>query len=130
MGFGFDFLMTLNYAWIIPQDQLMIPYRIFGSAPVDEIVCLALWSLLMLLVYEHFVEEKRREHVKMKRYFEVGIVPASLSLLFIIVAFFLDPKLIHFGYAYLIMGIFAILPVPYAIIRYSAMWIYSRSLSL
>ena len=117
LGFGFDFIETFNNAWIIPQEQLVIPYRILGYAPIDEIICLILWSLLMLLVYEHFLEKKRLEHINVRYTLVAGIIPASLSVLFLILAFFFAPHLITFEYAYLIFGIVACLPVLYCTIR-------------
>lgn len=113
LGFIFDFLATFNNAWLIPNEQLVIPYRIFGSAPVDEIICLVLWSLLMLLVYEHFFERKRVEKLHIKHFIYAGVLPPVLALIFIIIAFFLKPDLILFSYAYLILGLLATVPLFY-----------------
>lgn len=117
LGFGFDFVQTFNRAWIIPDEQLVIPYRIFGAAPVDELICLILWSLLMLLVYEHFLEKKRVEHVDVKHFMITAIIPASASLLFIVGAFFFAPHYITFKYSYIIFGVLACLPVIYCVIK-------------
>ncbi|HTE48923.1 MAG TPA: hypothetical protein VK675_03395 [Candidatus Paceibacterota bacterium] len=117
LGFGFDFLETFNKAWLIPEEQLVLPYRIFGVAPVDELICLILWTLLMILVYEHFFERKRKENVDIKHYIFTGIIPASAYLLLIIFAFFFAPHFITFRYAYLIFGTLAFLPVIFCVIK-------------
>jgi hypothetical protein len=113
LGFVFDFLATLNNAWIIPDEQLLIPYRVLGFAPVDELICLVLWVLLMLLVYEHFFERKRVEKLHIKHFLRAGVLPAFLSLIFVIIIFFLDPNLVSFPYAYLILGLMAAAPMIY-----------------
>ena len=117
LGFGFDFIETFNKAWIIPDNQLAIPYRILGAAPVDEVICLILWSLLMFLVYEHFIERKRVEHVNVKHFLITAIIPALASLVFLLGAFFFAPQIITFTYAYLVFGTLAFLPVVYCLIR-------------
>jgi len=117
LGFGFDFIETFNKAWLIPQEQLIIPYRILGSAPFDELICLILWSLLMLLVYEHFLERKRVESININHFMVTGVIPALAALLFVICAFFFAPNLITFHYAYLIFGLLACLPIIYCLLR-------------
>jgi len=115
LGFGFDFLATFNNSWLIPDSQLTIHYRIFGAAPVDEIICLILWTLLMLLVYEHFFERKRVEKLHIRHFVYAGIVPAFLTIVFILASLHFRPSLITFGYAYLVLGSLATLPLIYFI---------------
>ncbi len=117
LGFCFDFLETFNDAWLIPQEQLLIPYRILGIAPVDELICLVLWVLLILLVYEHFFERKRVERIDVRHFMITGIIPASISLLLVVVAFFFAPNIIIFNYAYLVFGLLAFLPAIYCVIK-------------
>lgn len=113
LGFLFDFLATYNNAWIIPDEQLTIPYRIFGTAPVDEIICLVLWVFLMLLFYEHFCERVRPEKLHIKHFIHAGIVPAFLSVIAIVSVYFFKPSLLIFDYAYLILGLLAAAPLFY-----------------
>jgi hypothetical protein len=113
LGFIFDFLATLNHAWIIPDEQLTFPYRVLGAAPIDELICLVIWTLLMLLVYEHFFERRRVEKIHVKHFICAGIIPGTIVVAYIILAFFFFPSLIYFKYAYLILGCVATIPLIY-----------------
>lgn len=117
MGFVFDFLATLNKAWIIPQEQLIFPYRVFGAAPIDELICLILWTLLILLVYEHFFESRRTEILNWKHYLISGIFPSVGVLIIVVLSYFIKPQLIIFPYAYAILGFLSAIPLFYLIIK-------------
>jgi len=117
LGFLFDFLATLNRAWFIPQNQLIFPYRVFGAAPLDELITLVFLSFLILLVYEHFFERKRKEKLQLKHYFWSGILPACVSFIIIIAAFSTRSQLIVFPYAYAVLGILAIAPLFFLAIK-------------
>ncbi len=111
LGFILDFVATFNNAWFIPQGQLIFPYRILGAAPVDELICLVFWVFLILLVYEHFFEKKRVEHLQLKRYLCVDFIPACIVVALIVCAFFTKPQLITFPYAYAVLGVLTAMPL-------------------
>lgn len=117
LGFIFDFLATFNNAWIVPDNQLVFPHRVLGHAPIDELIFLVLWVLLILLVYEHFFERKRIEHVHIHHYLTVGIFPALGVLSIVLTAFSFSPKIITLPYAYAVLGIISAIPLIYVGIK-------------
>jgi len=55
-GFIFDFIQQINYVWGVPR--LLIPWRLFGIWPVENLFGYAFMTLLILVFYEHFFRQR------------------------------------------------------------------------
>lgn len=101
-GFIFDFIAVYNRAWYVPDHQLVINYRILGVVPIDETIWFILWVFSIIVFYEHFIEHDLSD--KISHNYRYGILPSLFALVFLLITYFVDPELLHFGYAYLVLG--------------------------
>jgi uncharacterized membrane protein len=64
LGFTFDFLAEFNGAWRVTS--LVIPYRVFGVEPVDNVLGYVIMVLFMVTFYEHFIDDERNRRISKK----------------------------------------------------------------
>lgn len=112
-GFVFDFIATLNEAWIVTQ--LVFPVRIFGFYPLlDDIIGFILMTLLIVVFYEHFLDDEKNR--KISKNFLVALIPSSIVLVFVLIAYLINPSLLKIPYVYLVMGLSAIVFPIFAVL--------------
>ena len=114
-GFLFDFFVTFNKGWFVPQNQLIFPYRIFGVLPIDDVIWWFLLVLIMTIFYEHFIE--KRKAGKLSKNLKYALLPSILIAPIIFILFFVSPNLLEIRYVYLVLGLIAIIPFIYLIIK-------------
>ena len=61
LGFTFDFLAEFNGAWRVTS--LVIPYKVFGVEPVDNVLGYVIMVLFMVTFYEHFIDDERYRRI-------------------------------------------------------------------
>ncbi len=95
----------INSTWIIPNIQLMFPYKYFGAIPLDYLIWPFSWSLFILIFYEHFVDYSRSP--KLPSQFKYLMSISVIILCTMLAIFMVIPSVLKIQYAYL----WSILPV-------------------
>ena len=114
-SFIFDFVAEFNGAWAWEQSsQLVFNYFILGVVSVDVMIWFFFWIFFIIIFYEHFFEHERSD--KISSHFKYAIYPAVFGLIAVLLAFFLRPSLLKFDYAYLVIGLFTL--IPFAVLIY------------
>ena len=78
-----------------------------------------LWIFSILVFYEHFVEHDRTKRISPN--FKYGLLPSLAVLVAILVIFFTEPGILKFRYAYLLLGLCAIMPLIFLIMKKPAL---------
>ena len=139
-GAVFDFFATLGKAWDVTR--LVIPIRILGVEPIDNILGYGLMTLLIVSFYEHFIHHDRNN--KISKNLRLAIVPPVLALLAIFFLYPVSQLGFYTKYTYLFGGLAALIfPVyicikkPSHIIKYvevgvffSFVWFFSEIAAL
>ncbi|MBI1961379.1 MAG: hypothetical protein HYS45_01605 [Parcubacteria group bacterium] len=113
-GFIFDFIVTLNEGWIVTR--LMFPVRLFDFYPlVDDIIGFMLMTLMIVVFYEHFLDDEKNPRVSKNAVWSV--IPSVLILIFILALYIINPALLSVPYVYLIGGAIAIVFPLYVALR-------------
>ncbi len=109
--FLLDYMAELNHAWYWQPDQLIFQNKIFGVVTPDAIIWTALWVLLVILFYEHFIDKDRKDRVS-KRSWVVLVIGLILfaTILWLQAS---DPGRLKVEYAYLIFGFCSIVTLFY-----------------
>jgi len=107
-GFVFDFIETLNRAWSV--DRLVIPWKILGILPIDDVIGFFLMTLFVIVFYEHFIDDEKNKRISKNIVW--ALVPSILAAVAVVLLFlFMRQKLLIIPYAYLVGGIAAIIPL-------------------
>jgi hypothetical protein len=115
-AFSLDFLAEINGAWSwAPEGQLLFPNKLFGLIPIDVLIWYFFWILLTIVFYEHFFEHEKSD--KVSKSFENAFVFIFTVTVLIILAFYVNPEILIFPYAYFYIGIFGSIPFFYLIFR-------------
>lgn len=115
-GFSFDFIAELNSAWSwSAHNSLLFPDQFLGVVSLDVMVWFFLWVFYIIAFYEYFIEFDHSK--KISPNFKYSILFGSLTLIGVVVIYWLDPESLHFQYTYLIMGTLAVLQFIYIMIR-------------
>ncbi len=109
----FAFVVSLNQAWSV--SQLVLGYKILGILPIEYIVWSFFWILLIVVFYEHFIEQDISDEISHN--YKYGLIPALINIAIVTALFFVKPGLLKFSYAYLILGISTMLPLLYFILK-------------
>ncbi|MCK4805646.1 MAG: hypothetical protein KAS91_00470 [Candidatus Pacebacteria bacterium] len=105
-GFVFDFIQSVSKAWFV--ERLVIPWRIFGILPVDDVIGFLLMTLFIVVCYEHFIDDEKNRKVSKNLIW--ALVPSILATVAIILIFlFVGPESLKVSYAYLAGGSVAII---------------------
>jgi hypothetical protein len=105
VGLAFDFLETISQAWVVPR--IFLPWRLFGVWPVDNLLGYIEMTLLMVVFYEHFLDDEKRKKISKKIF--LGLLGLSLAVIIIWGLFILNPASLNISYAYLKGGLVAII---------------------
>jgi len=114
-GFLFSFINTINEQWWYPQGSLLIPYRVFGLVPIDEVLWYVFMILLVTTFYEHFID--KGDAGKTSKNIKYIIYPSLIVLVITIILFISFPLLLKVKYSYLISGFIAIIPFIYLVTK-------------
>ena len=111
-----DFLSYFNNAWFVPQQQLLIPLRIFNLNPIDELIWFFFIALYVITFYESFVDDEKILRLS-KNFLKGCLFWISLSLVVLFI-FFLTPELLKVRYPYLVLwAFFSYPPIFYLLYR-------------
>jgi len=87
----------------------------FGIVPIDDMVWFFFWAFLIILCYEHFLEDDKTRHIS--KNLKWGILPSVLIAFGILALYATAPGMLEFHYAYLTLGLLAIIPLIWLAIR-------------
>ncbi|MEK9156110.1 MAG: hypothetical protein AAB360_02285 [Patescibacteria group bacterium] len=104
-GFIFDFIVTYNLGWIVAD--LVIPYRIFGFYPVDDIFGFMIMTFAIVVFYEHFLDEYRSR--KISPHLQRALLLSLVVLTVIVSLYLINSAFLEIPYVYLITGLLAII---------------------
>lgn len=108
VGLAFDFLETVSQAWVVPR--IFLPWRLFGIWPIDDLLGYIEMTLLMVVFYEHFLDDEKSKKISKNLF--IVLIGLSLSIIIIWGLFIINPASLKISYAYLKGGLIAIiLPV-------------------
>ena len=114
--FIIDFLAELNGAWSwAPDGQLIFPDKLFGLIPFDVLIWYFFWIIFSVVYYEHFFEHERIK--KVSSHFKSLLTFLAVLLGLLIFAFYTDPELLKFRYAYFFIGALGSIPFFYLICK-------------
>jgi len=105
IGFGFDFIVTLNQGWIVTR--IILPWKFFGVLPIDNVIGWVLMTLFILVFYEHFLDDEKTK--KISKNFKWALIPFSALLFLFLTLYIINPNLLKLPYTYLVGGIVAII---------------------
>lgn len=112
-GFFLDFMAEINNAWSWPTSNgLVFSYKLFDLVPIDVMIWYFLWIFSIVVFYDHFIE-KRDFDDEISRNYTRGLIPAIAVILGMIVIYLVDPEILKFDYAYLILGALTLPPFIY-----------------
>jgi hypothetical protein len=109
-----EFIAELNQDWTV--GQLILGVKILGVTPLENIIGHFGMSFLIFTFYEHFLDDEKDKKVSKK-----VLMPLILSIIANLSVFSLyifQKELLILDYSYLIMGILAIIPLIYIVLRY------------
>ena len=111
--FEMDFLAELNGVWVVSNP--LFSAKILGTATIDILIWSFLWVFFVVVFYEHFFE-----HEKIGRIFPnfiYGLLPAASVLTVMLLLYAINPEILKFNYAYLILGTSGFAPFTFPAIR-------------
>ncbi len=111
--FEMDFLAQLNDAWAMARP--LVAYRPFGFISLDFLIWGVFWVLFIITFYEHFFEHERGGSISPR--FKYGLFPALAVLVVMLLFYWIKPAILHFGYAYLALGIASLAPFAFQVFR-------------
>ncbi|MBI5004492.1 hypothetical protein HZC00_05375 [Candidatus Kaiserbacteria bacterium] len=104
-GFFFDFIETYSGAWTVVN--LVIPYKVLGVLPVDDMIGFVLMTLFTFLFYEHFLDDERTK--RLSSGLSQALFIGAVLVIFTIVMFIADPLSMSISHAYLKGGLAALI---------------------
>lgn len=119
-GFIFDFLAEINDAWSwSPIKGLVFPDKILGIVSIDVMIWFFFWVFLIVVFYEHFIERDRSD--KISPNFKYAFYPGIIVFVLVLMVFFINPEILKVDYAYLFLGLFALIPFIILVFRKPAL---------
>ena len=113
LGADFDLVQSSNSSWTV--DRLVIPEKIFGVLPVDNLLAYFLMTLLATGFYEYFWGTSGPSNPPKRFYLMSLFVLTVTSITFLIYSFW--PIALRVPYAYLVGGLFAAAITAFGIYR-------------
>ncbi len=112
LGTFFDLIQSFNRAWIV---NLVIPWKVLGVLPIDNILGYFFMTLLVLSFYEYFFDPQT---TLAPRFYKASLLILAIVLAVLIV-FFVKSEWFILPYSYLIGGIAAALVTIAGLMRHS-----------
>ncbi len=111
-NFIFDFLALINHAWAWDESQFIFPFKITGVVSIDEMLWLFLWTLFILVFYEHFFEREAKGNLSRNAMFAwvsvIGVLVCVLGLYR-----YTGTAFLRIEYAYASIATATLLPLSY-----------------
>lgn len=101
LGISYDLYATVNKAWIIPANQLITPWKLFGLVPADDVIWFCCWVLFITTFYEHFLDHDRTN--KLSHHFTWAVGISLVTLVISCSLYYLSPSFLLTPYAYLLL---------------------------
>jgi len=111
-GFLFDTIQVINNAWVV---DLVLPWKILGIAPVDNILGYTLMTLLIVVFYEHFLDDENNKRLS-KRFARFFLILSIVMIIFYILLAN-SPDLFKISYSYVTLALIAIITPILLILR-------------
>jgi hypothetical protein len=119
-AFCLDFLATYNHAWAWANSETLIfKQKLFGIVVLDNSLWFFLWVFFIIVFYEHFVDHDKGNDISPNIWY--GLIPGLIWAILIIAIYFLSPRYLYLPYAYLILGLLALLPFCYFVYKKPSM---------
>lgn len=115
LGFALDIILSANNAWNEVSSQLVFNYRLFGFLPLDEPIWFILWSMFIIVFYEHFYDKENKD--KLSNKFLLIVIPTIILLFIICILAIKSIDSLTFPYAYFFAALPAVIPVAYVLIK-------------
>ena len=106
-GIFYEFLATLNNAWQVPN--LLIPYRLFGIWPIDQVFSYAAMNLFTIVFYEHFLDTGK--HFRLSNHYPQSLSYIILATVAIFAVYLLYPQALIIPYIYAATGLVGVIVV-------------------
>lgn len=105
-AFVFDFIESFNQAWVVTR--LVFPSGIFSFYPylIDNIIGYALMTFLILVFYEHFLDDEKNRRISKNLLY--ALIPSLAAAATILAIYFLNPDFLRIPYAYFLGGLAAV----------------------
>jgi len=108
-----EFIAHITLAWQVPNT--IFQFRILGASTFEALLGYMPMTLLILIFYEHFFDEDINHKISPHIWF--AIIPAILVMMLITVIYLTNPSRLIFSHPYLKMGIVAIIPMVWQIVK-------------
>lgn len=105
-GFLFEFIQEFNHSYSVVS--MIVPFKVFGVLPLDNVAGHIMMALLTVTFYEHFIEREINHHIS--KHLKYALLPSIFAIGVVILLYFFDPSALQTKYPYFYMGIAAILP--------------------
>lgn len=107
-GFIIDFFEEYNGGW--DTVSLLIPLKILGVDPADNIIAFVEMTILTIVFYQHFIESRQSRKISKRALF--ATILSSCVIIVMLFLYFYNPSLLKVKYPYVYMGTLAcILPI-------------------
>jgi len=113
-GFA-DVIFSATKAWVVPDEQLFIAWRIFNSVPFEDFIWFFSFALFAITFYEFFIEKDRIRGISKnsKWFFILALGTIFIVTLLVFLGWFEKIK-----YSYLVIcSIYMTPPVVYLLFR-------------
>lgn len=110
-GFILEFIANITNTW---QEPVIFAPRILGVTTVQSVLFYPVMTFFILVFYDHFFNEEVSHGVS-KNIFK-AIIPSLFVITLLIYLFITEPLILNIPYAYLILGLLAIvIPIVHSI---------------
>lgn len=110
-GFILEFIANVNRVW---QEPTIFIHRVLGVVSWESILFYPVMTIFILVFYEHFLDKDITK--KISNNIWIATYPAILMIAYLIIVYTIKPIFLHLPYAYVIMGICAIIiPITHCI---------------
>lgn len=100
-----DHLAVLDNSWYVPHSVL--PSRIFGTVPFEDVVWFFLLVYFIVIFYEHFFDKGKHKNIDSHMKYLSYIIISLLIIFFLLL--FSNSKLLNIDYFYLKAGLLFVL---------------------
>lgn len=112
-GAVLEYMAHITSVWQVPTT--IFPFRILGASTIEALIGYLPMTLFVLVFYEHFFDKDITHKISPRIWY--AIIPALIMWAVIIFLHFVSPSKLIFSYAYVKMGIAAIILMIVQIIR-------------
>lgn len=108
IGGTFDFIAEFTKTWTVID--FILPIKIFGIQPIDNILWYIMMTFYTLVFYEYFIDHERIH--KISSHYKFLLILSIVAMIIMFSIFFISPSLLNIAYPYFTLGLAAIsLPI-------------------